>query len=414
MARPKAEAPAISFHLSGQSIAKFDGVTFYLGKHNSPEAFAKYAHLLQAYQANGYKLPSDITPQSVRQLALGLGMEPVDTPQKVNQSDKPILVKHVTAAYREHIERIYQGNAVERERLSRLCDELDKHSGSMLACEYGPRSLQDQRDRWVKSGKSRKYCNRLTNAAVRIFRHAVSQELVDSSRWHALKSVEPLRIGQTAAPETEPVKPVPLDHVRATAKHLSPQLKAVIRIQVATGARPSEVLTMTPGEIDRSGPEWIYRPTKHKNTNRGKSRAIPLLGDAKEAVIDFINRDPDSYLFSPREAVAWQNAQKRAARKTKVQPSQRDRSKPNAARGPGDRFDVHSYRRAVARACDKAGVPYWHPYQLRHTAGTLVREALGPESAQALLGHSNIRMTEHYAKVAEQKAIEASKAAPKL
>ncbi|XZE34920.1 hypothetical protein SH501x_000395 [Pirellulaceae bacterium SH501] len=43
MARPKATAPAISFHLSGQSIAKFDGVTFYLGKPNSPEVHAKYA-----------------------------------------------------------------------------------------------------------------------------------------------------------------------------------------------------------------------------------------------------------------------------------------------------------------------------------------------------------------------------------
>jgi integrase len=51
---------------------------------------------------------------------------------------------------------------------------------------------------------------------------------------------------------------------------------------------------------------------------------------------------------------------------------------------------------------------------LRHTAGTIVREQLGPEAAQALLGHSHIQMTEHYAKVSEAKAIEAAKHAPKL
>jgi len=39
---------------------------------------------------------------------------------------------------------------------------------------------------------------------------------------------------------------------------------------------------------------------------------------------------------------------------------------------------------------------------------------LSIEHSQALLGHSHVSMTEHYAKLAESKAIEASKAAPKL
>lgn len=414
MVRPKAKAPAISLHMSGQAIAKFDGVTFYLGPHNSAQAFAKYAYILRQYQANDYRLPDHITPHSVRQLAETFGMEPEAETEIVDQSKTPVLIEHLTALYRSHIENIYKSSPIELYRLKRLCDELELHSGKMLAGEYGPRALQEQRQKWVNSGKSRKYCNRLTNATVRIFKFGVSQELVDPSRWQALKSLEPLKEGQTEAPETEPVQPVPLDHVRKTIKHLSPVLVAIIRVQVATGARPSEILNMRPCDIDRTGPEWIYRPAKHKNAKRGKLRVIPLLGDAKEVVIDYINRDPDSFLFSPRESVAWHNAQKRAARKSKVQPSQRDRSKPNAAIKPREAFDVHSYRRAIERACKAAGVPTWHPYQLRHSAGTIVREALGPEAAQALLGHSNLRMTEHYAKVSERKAIEAAKHAPKL
>jgi integrase len=270
------------------------------------------------------------------------------------------------------------------------------------------------RTAWVASGKTRQYCNRLTNAVVRLFKWAVSQELVDISSHQRLKTLEPLRIGETDAPETKPVMAANLDDVRKTVEFLPPQLRAVIRIQLATGARPSEILNMKPGEIDRSGSEWIYRPKQHKNAKRGKSRAIPLVGDAKEAVIDYLNRDPESYCFSPKEAVDWWNAQKRADRKSKVQPSQRDRSNPNATKLPRDCYDKNSLGRAIARACKKAGVPSWHPYQLRHLAGTLVRDALGAEAAQALLGHSNIKMTEHYAKLSEQKAIEAAKAAPKL
>lgn len=410
MPRPKALVPSLRFHISGSAICEIAGTTYYLGKSGSPESLARYAVLIREYQANGLVVPPHITSASLQELTAGFSV-PV---QKVDQSDEPILVKHVTAAYRQHVLVRYKDSISEKNRLLQVCRILESEAGTVEVDKFGPRILQKMRSDWIESGKSRQYCNRLTNSVVRLFKWAVSQELAEIATHQRLKTIEPLRIGESKAPETMPVEAANLEHVRATAKHLPPQLRAVIRIQVATGARPSEVLTMTPGEIDRSGPEWIYRPTKHKNTNKGKSRAIPLLGDAKEAVIDFLNRDPDSYLFSPREAVAWHNAQKRAARKTKVQPSQRDRSKPDATKLPRDHYDKYSYRRAVERACTKAGVPYWHPYQLRHLAGTLVREALGPEAAQALLGHSNIRMTEHYAKISERKAIEAAKAAPKL
>jgi integrase len=59
-------------------------------------------------------------------------------------------------------------------------------------------------------------------------------------------------------------------------------------------------------------------------------------------------------------------------------------------------------------------VPKWTPYQIRHLTATVIREALGLEGSQALLGHSDRQMTEHYAKLSENKAIEAARAAPRL
>jgi integrase len=226
--------------------------------------------------------------------------------------------------------------------------------------------------------------------------------------------VEPLRLGQTEAPETEPVTPVDLEIVRKTAKHLSPVLKAMLRVQVATGMRPSEVCRIRPCDIDRSGNFWMFRPAKHKTANKGKRKAVPIVGDARDAITDYLNRDPQAYCFSPVDSVAWWQAQKRANRKSKVQPSQVSRAKTNPRKRPRDHYDANSYRQSIQRAAKAAGVESWHPYQLRHLAGTVVRDALGIEAAQALLGHSHLCMTEHYAKQTEAKAIEAANAAPKL
>jgi integrase len=410
MPRPKALVPALRFHVSGQSICEINGTTYYLGKADSPESIARYAVLIREYQANGLKVPGWITSETLKGLASGL----LPTPEKVDQSKDPITVAHVTAAYREHVKVRYAHSLSEKNRLLQVCDILDDEAKHLEADKFGPRLLQKMRSDWVKSGKTRQYCNRLTNAVVRLFKWAVAQELVDITTHQRLKTLEPLRIGESDAPETKPVVPANLDDVRKTAPFLPPQLRAVVRIMVATGARPSEILTMKPAEIDRSGDEWFYRPRQHKNAKRGKTRSIPILGDAREAVIDYLNRDPDAYCFSPKEAVEWWNAQKRAARQSKVQPSQLDRSNPNATKLPRECYDKHSLGRAITRACKKAKVPAWHPYQLRHLAATMVRDVLGCESAQALLGHSTMSMTQHYAKLNEQKAAAAAKALPKL
>jgi integrase len=411
MPRPKALVPALRFHISGQSICEISGTTYYLGPADSPESLARYAVLIREYQTNGLKVPSYITSQTLAKLTGGF----VVPMAQVDKSSEPIRVKHLTASYKAFVEERYAGQKREIHRLGELCEDVRKSDGELLVEEYGPRALQAQRKLWVdEKNKSRAYVNRLTNAVVRMFKWGVAQELVKPEVWQRLQSVEPLREGYTAAYETEGVSPVSIEIVRATAGHLSPVVKAMLRIHTATGMRPSELCNMRPCDIDRSSDVWVYRPPKHKNRSKGKSRAIPIIGDAREAIIDYLNRDPQSHCFSPRESMAWFRSQQRANRQTPVQPSQQNRRKATRQKEPGEKYDSSSYRQAIQRAAKNAKVASWHPYQLRHLAGTLVREALGAEAAQALLGHSHLQMTEHYAKVSEQKAIEAAKAAPKL
>ena len=414
MARPKAKAPARSYHISGQSIVRIGGRDFYLGKHDSPESIARYAVLIGIYQAGGLVLPEDFDIGVLDERASTLLGQARPEAIVSQQANLPILVKHVTAAYRIHADNRYVNNPQEHHRLHQICDSLDKHAGNIEANDYGPLLLQQQRQRWVTAGLSRVYCNRLTNAVVRIFKYSVSQELVGESTWSRLKSVESLRTGQTEAPETNTVKPVSIDVVRATAEHLPPGLKAMIRVHLGTGMRPNELCRIRPCDIDRSGDVWVYRPAKHKTAHRGKTKAVPILGDAREALTDYLNRSPESFCFSPAESMTHWYAKKRAARKSKVQPSQQSRAVANPRKVPGDHYTPTSYRQSIQRAAKRAGVEKWHPYQMRHLAITMVRDALGIEAAQAFAGHSNLSMTEHYAKQTEAKAIEASKAAPKL
>jgi len=240
---------------------------------------------------------------------------------------------------------------------------------------------------------------------------------VPATKIEQLKSLEPLRKGQTEAPETDRVRAVDLDHVRATARHLSPVVKAMLRVQIATGMRPNEICRMRPCDIDRSGAVWIYRMTEHKTAASTEAdRAIPLVGDARDAVTDFINRDPAAYLFSPAESMAWRRAVGTAARQTPLSCGNRQGTnrKADPQRVPRARYDAQSYRQALQRAAAKAGVPRWHPYQCRHLTATAVRAALGIEDVQALLGHTKAAMSAHYAQLAIEAATRAAEAAPRL
>ena len=73
----------------------------------------------------------------------------------------------------------------------------------------------------------------------------------------------------------------------------------------------------------------------------------------------------------------------------------------------GDWFTKDALRIAVRRAVPRANkereklgeapLPYWTPYQLRYLRLREIRTAGGREAAQAIAGHSEATMTDHYA-----------------
>ena len=103
-----------------------------------------------------------------------------------------------------------------------------------------------------------------------------------------------------------------------TLPYVSPQVSAMIRLQLLTGMRPGETLCMMPRDIDHSGDIWIYEPEKHKNRWRGHRRLIPLGPQAQELIAPFLDRPVSEYLFSPAEAEAWRNEQRALNRNRKT------------------------------------------------------------------------------------------------
>jgi integrase len=191
--------------------------------------------------------------------------------------------------------------------------------------------------------------------------------------------------------------------VERTFEHLSPAVAAMVRIQALAGMRPDEVVTMRGCDLVTTGSVWEYRPGFWKTEHHeGRAPRVVMLGPRAQAIVkEWLKTDLEAFLFSPRESLAGHQAERRKARQTPLWAShkaaQQRKRKAEPKRQPRDRYDVTSYRRAIHRACDKAGVPQFSPNRLRHSAATRLRREIGIDAARTVLGHSDVETTVIYA-----------------
>ncbi|MDG3004259.1 tyrosine-type recombinase/integrase [Paludisphaera mucosa] len=283
-----------------------------------------------------------------------------------------------------------------------------RFDGSTAPADFGPLALKAVRQATIELGICRKEVNKRIRHIVRMFRWAVENELVAPTVHAALKAVRGGSPGGgDRGPGVRPVRPVPDAAVDAIRPYASRQVWAMIELQRLTGMRPGEVCQIRPCDVDRGERTWTYTPDSHNTEHHGKVRRIYFGPRAREVLLPWLLRDSTAFLFSPAEAVAERLAAMRARRKSPVQPSQLDRSKADPARSPRDRYDVSAYNRAIDYACRKAGLPKWHPHQLRHNAATLLRKEFGLETARAVLGHGSTAETEIYAEIDPHEAVAA-------
>ena len=307
------------------------------------------------------------------------------------------------------------------------------------ACEFGPIALKACRQVMLERDWSRGYINRQVNRICHVFKWAASEQLLPAAIHEQLATVEGLRRGKTTARETDRVLPVSMDQVEAAIAFMQPTVAAMVRFQLLTGCRPAEMCVLRPVDLDMKNPEcWVYRPGsdqgeygQHKTAHHGHDRLILIGPRCQDVLRPFLGTRLDAYCFSPALSETQRNTKRREQRRTPMTPSQaRRRPKQSRKRAPRDSYDVNTYRKAIARACEaaypapgdlaqregeskknwaarltvqqKAELREWQrnhswaPNQLRHTRATELRPH-GLDVAKTILGHTKIETTQIYA-----------------
>jgi integrase len=391
MPKLKDSLPKYRFHrASGQAVVTLDGQDFYLGPHGSSASKVEYDRLVGEWLAGGRR------------------MVPTD-------NFDGVTVVELLAAFANFAKSYYNIGkdgepSKELESYRMAARPLKELYGKKPIAEFGPLSLKAVRQKMIDGGWARTNINRQINRIRRIFKWGVENEIVPPSVLHGLQAVTGLKSGRSEARESEPVKAVPDSLIEPVLRCVSPQVAAMIRLQRLTGMRSGEVVCIRGSEIDMTDAVWVYRPAHHKTAWRGHIRRICLGPQAQEILRPFLKlkSNPAAYLFSPHDAEAGRNADRRRNRMTPMTPSQAKRHAKRRPRRPkGDRYTVDSYRRAISYGIKKSGVGHWHPHQLRHTAATSLRREFGLETARIVLGHKTAAITEVYAEADHARAVEA-------
>ena len=125
MPRKKSLQPGYRFHVSGQARVELDGRTYYLGKHGSPESWAKYHALVADYLAGGMSARDTTPAETVEHLA-----------------EQAVQIRHVTADFRARELPLHESNTGSFYRFKKALESLEHRHGNMGIRGQAPFDLQ--------------------------------------------------------------------------------------------------------------------------------------------------------------------------------------------------------------------------------------------------------------------------------
>jgi len=381
MPRLTQSVPSYRKHASGQAIVVINYKTHYLGKHGSKSSRMLYDRLVAEWLTSDRRV--------------------------TEQEPDAITVDQVIAAYWKHCKKHYRTPdgkpSSTLDNTKYLLRPLRRLYGDVAVADFGPLAFKTAIRQFIQ-GKSRRSGNMFISRVKAMFNWSVSEELVPSDVAFKLSTVKGLEKGRSEARETKPIESVADSVVDETVKHLPAMLHDMVAIQRLIGARPAEIVSMRGSEIDRSQETWFFTPTLHKTSHKGKLRSLAIGPKAKAILSKYIEVDAVGFCFKPE--VSEQQRRDEVHQK-RVTPAKYGNAPNKQWRPPGkrktsrkysDHYSVASYRKAITRAADKAGVVHWAPNQLRHAAAENIQSVFGIEAVKAVLGHSNVAMSGHYAK----------------
>jgi integrase len=411
--------PAYRRHKStNQAVVSFFGTKLYLGPYGSQKSLERYQDLLKKWESARHRSVDAFEDEDPiakpRQAPVIMAAR---LRQKRLAGGSPVTINEVIYVYREHACRYYQKNG-EVTREAGVIDDalriLRKHFGQAFVTDFGPLALDEVREAMIDElDWSRKYVNKQVSRIRSMFKWAAAKEIIEGSVSAALRELPGLKKGRSRARETSRVRPVSDAVVDATLGALPEVVADMVRVQRLTSARPGEICSLAPADVDGTGDVWIYRPVEYKTEHFEKDRVIAIGPRAQEVLAPYLaNRDSEDFCFSPAESEARRRLEAAARRKTPLSCGNRPGTNraANPCRKAKHRYTTDSYRRAIHRACAKLKVEKWSPNRLRHTASTEIRRRFGIEAARAVDGHSAPSTTAIYAELDFNKAVEVMRA----
>jgi hypothetical protein len=214
---------------SSQAVVTLNGKDIYLGRFGTSESRGAYDRTLAEWLARGRRPASDAP-------------------------DNTVTIATVLDAFDVHADVYYRNPdgspSDERKHYRRATRPLRQLFGALPAVQFGPLALEEVRARMVEAGWCRKVINRQIGRLRSVFDWAVSRELVSPAVLEALRTLDPLRAGKTTAPEREPVRPVPAEHIAPVRSRVSRQVRTLIDTPAPDGRPAGRVAHHAPDRPD--------------------------------------------------------------------------------------------------------------------------------------------------------------------
>ncbi len=222
---------------------------------------------------------------------------------------------------------------------------------------------------WVEAMRERGLAQATVNRRVRSVK-AFTKWLVEEE-WlpkDPLRRLKPPKVDDHVPPTLDPTDVDKLLAACRDGRGASPlRDTALVLLLYSTGLRADELLKLQQGDIDWSQGLILVRRGKG-----GKFRVVPLGGKAEKAL--------DRYLGSPKRPASEGGAVFLTER--------------------GEPLTYSGLRQVLRRLEERAGV-HANPHKWRHSAAVqYLRNGGKVEVLRAMLGHSTLNMTLHYARIA--------------
>ena len=225
MSKKAGFVPSYRLHKpSGQARVIIDGEHIYLGQYGSPESHERYARLIaeRAVSQNGGKARQNGKPHVAQPPGIAADL-------LISQ----LVLKHDDFARGYYVKDSEPGKECVEIKLAMR--PLLRLYGNEKAVNFGPLALKAVRQEMVDSDLSRGVVNHRVNKIKRMFKWAVSEELLPSSVYEGLRTVSGLLYGRTTAKEAEPIKPVEKQWVDAILPYVWPPVAAMIHCTMMLG-----------------------------------------------------------------------------------------------------------------------------------------------------------------------------------